>query len=55
MTVQGGMYVFQGDQTLFSHKDPATGAHTDLKQLLTLASADISKPDCGCEVKPTSA
>ena len=44
---QGGMFVFEGDKTLFSHADRATAAHTDLENVLGLALAGLSS-DCGC-------
>lgn len=34
---QGGAFVFEGDRLLFSHKDPSTGAHADLDDVLRAA------------------
>ena len=34
---QGGSFVFEGDQLLFQHYDPSTGAHADLDTLLEAA------------------
>lgn len=48
---QGGMYIFEGQKVLFSHKDPATGAHADLQQVLGTALAGFGKEDCGCDTK----
>ena len=39
---QGGMFVFRGDQVLFSHFDPATGAHADIATVLSVALAAVS-------------
>jgi len=34
---QGGTFVFAGNQEVFQHFDPSTGAHADLNQVLTAA------------------
>jgi len=34
---QGGTFVFEGDQEVFSHYDPSTGAHADLNLVLAAA------------------
>ena len=34
---QGGAFVFQGQETLYGRKDPATGDHVDLNVLLNAA------------------
>lgn len=34
---QGGMFVFQGKESAFTHYDPSTGAHADLDEVLTTA------------------
>lgn len=34
---QGGAFVFQGEELLFSHYDPSTGAHADLDSILNAA------------------
>lgn len=34
---QGGMFVFQGRESVFAHYDPSTGAHADLNEVLTTA------------------
>ena len=34
---QGGAFVFQGQETLYGRKDPATGDHADLNVLLNVA------------------
>lgn len=34
---QGGMFVFLNNQVLFSHYDPATGAHADISTVLSVA------------------
>jgi len=36
---QGGAFVFEGEQLLFQHYDPSTGAHADLDTLLRVALA----------------
>ena len=36
---QGGAFVFEGEQLLFQHYDPSTGAHADLDVLLQAALA----------------
>jgi len=41
---QGGMYVFEGSQLLFSHQDPSTGAHADLTKVLSVATAGLPGP-----------
>ncbi len=52
--MQGGMFVFQGKQLLFSHRDAATGAHTDLKNLLSLATEGLSREcDTECAIPPS--
>jgi hypothetical protein len=45
------MYVFEGKRLLFSHKDPATGSHADLQQILQLATSGepANGEDCGCD------
>ncbi|KAG2491089.1 hypothetical protein HYH03_010533 [Edaphochlamys debaryana] len=51
---QGGMFMFEGDRTAFTHYDPSTSAHADLQALLSKASA-LTAADCGtdaCEVPP---
>jgi len=45
---QGGMLVFQGPNLLFSHVDPATGAHMEVPELLAVAERLASQADCGC-------
>lgn len=34
---QGGAFVFDGETTLFGRKDPATGDHADLNELIQIA------------------
>lgn len=34
---QGGVFVFKGQQVVFSHYDPSTGAHADLATVLAAA------------------
>lgn len=34
---QGGIIVFDGPRTLFSHYDPSTGAHASLEEVLAVA------------------
>lgn len=34
---QGGVFVFEGKNLLFSHYDPSTGAHADLEDVLKAA------------------
>lgn len=46
---QGGMFIFEGRTTLFSHKDQATSAHADLNEVLGIATK-IGE-DCGCDTK----
>jgi hypothetical protein len=38
------MFVFEGRRCVWCHYDKATAAHTDLEQLVKLATA----ADCGC-------
>lgn len=50
--LQGGMFMFEGDRTLFTHYDAATADHADLGQLLGLAGK-LAEADCGgaaCEL-----
>ncbi|PNH01460.1 hypothetical protein TSOC_012650 [Tetrabaena socialis] len=52
---QGGLFLFEGERTLLSHYDKATGAHADFAQLLGLAEQLAAAPDCGeaaCELPP---
>jgi hypothetical protein len=52
--LQGGMFVFDGHNCMFSHYDPSTAAHADLGEVVTLVSglarqaADLGKrvDDC---------
>jgi len=39
---QGGAFVFAGEELLWSHFDPSTGAHADLDEMLRVAIADAS-------------
>jgi hypothetical protein len=41
---QGGMFIFEGSNCVWCHFDKATAAHTDLKEVVKLATA----ADCGC-------
>ena len=34
---QGGAFVFEGEELLFQHYDPSTGAHVDLDTVLKVA------------------
>ena len=34
---QGGCFVFDGDQEVFAHRDPSTGAHADLNLVVAAA------------------
>lgn len=34
---QGGVFVFDGRELLFSHYDPSTGAHADLEDVIRAA------------------
>jgi hypothetical protein len=55
------MFIFEGKKTLFAYKDPSTGAHADLKEVVSIATdgmADVSNipsksskddKDCGCD------
>lgn len=50
---QGGMFVFEGERTLFSHRDTATGAHADFAEVLGAAAAQLGAAGCGegaCEI-----
>ncbi len=41
------MFVFEGDRTLYSHLDKATGAHADFAEVLGVAAAQLES-DAGC-------
>lgn len=50
---QGGMFVFDGSQCVWSHYDQATGDHADLSEVLGVATdlaqlAAATAEDCGC-------
>lgn len=49
---QGGMFVFDGTQCVFSHKDQATGAHADFAEVLGIAQRLAGTEACGCEATP---
>jgi hypothetical protein len=35
---QGGCFIFRGRECVFEHKDKATGAHTDLREVVDIAT-----------------
>jgi len=35
---QGGTFLFDGDETVYAHYDESTGAHSDIQQVIDLAS-----------------
>lgn len=39
---QGGVMIFEGSRLLYVHKDPATGAHADLEEVVKVATEGIS-------------
>ncbi len=48
------MFVFEGSRLLFSHRDPATGAHADLQEVLALAGRGLEERgqggiQCACD------
>jgi hypothetical protein len=46
--VQGGMFIFDGAECVWSHLDQATGAHADFADVMKVADSINSKKDCGC-------
>lgn len=45
---QGGMFIFDGAECVWSHYDQATGAHADFADVMKVADSINSKEDCGC-------
>jgi len=41
---QGGTFLFDGDTTVFAHYDESTGAHSDIQQVIDLATEKVSVP-----------
>mmetsp|Transcript_8656 Transcript_8656/g.15794 ORF Transcript_8656/g.15794 Transcript_8656/m.15794 type:complete len:142 (-) Transcript_8656:245-670(-) len=39
--IQGGTFVFDGDETVFAHYDESTGAHSDIQQVIDFAKKRI--------------
>lgn len=40
---QGGTFVVEGNKTLFAHYDESTGDHSDIQQVIELASDSLKK------------
>jgi hypothetical protein len=38
---QGGVVVFHGDRAVFVHRDPATGAHADMVEVIRVATEQL--------------
>jgi hypothetical protein len=39
--LQGGTFVFRGNETLFAHYDPSTAAHAPMERVLEIAQQDM--------------
>jgi peroxiredoxin len=49
---QGGAFLFDGEECMWSHRDPATGAHAEPSEMLSRAlglAAKAGAGDCGCD------
>lgn len=53
---QGGAFVFEGELLLWSYIDPATAAHAEVSQLLSVLEsiAAAQAQDCGCDTAGTA-
>ncbi len=51
---QGGLFVFEGEEVVYSHYDRATGDHGDVADILKLVELKPQQQDCGCE-EPSAA
>lgn len=46
---QGGIFVFDGERTVYSHYDEATGAHADLDGVLGTVAGLMARSEEGAE------
>jgi hypothetical protein len=41
--LQGGTFVFSGNETIFAHYDPSTGAHAPVEQVMEIIQQQVAK------------
>jgi AhpC/TSA antioxidant enzyme len=41
--LQGGTFVFDGNETIFAHYDPSTGAHAPVEQVMEIMQRQVDK------------
>lgn len=46
---QGGLFVFEGQEVIYSHYDKATADHGDIAGVLKLIEMRPQQEDCGCD------